>query len=724
MSENKCAECGNPNIFYMCTECNKSYCWEHTASNEKFQCPRCKAEFSKLDLVEMANTEFKCNTIDRSKCPKCKFPLIVKKTEKNQLYYKCVKCEWNSLFNTPLIASDNEGELIITAIRKGVLGKRELRMCNSKLKQLKTEDQYLFCPGCFVDFLERGDVFEFDQIAQTFNLNPDSVPKLLKLYHSKRKLKNVIDPIKKTYISLRDDYKKYLINKILNEQVKLKDLAEQMKLEERQVRLIILNLTKNESILGRFLDAHTFITDDLIYQELAQMIKDDGSVKVSEITRKFRTSDELQTKRLISETIKRGLVKAFYSPDSKTVIYGEGIQTKLLEILQGKGKIYVDRTAKTLGIHPNLLRNQLKQFIENGQIEGWYTQDRGFATLDHLKSEILGILKLYEKISLKELVSRMFLPIKYVEMLLQTLIKERKLAGALSDGVFKRSEIAALVRKKRTIPAWITKKIEAAKNLQHILIIHKLSGACLFSYSCSELGFDPDLVSGFLQAISSFGTEVSSKETGLEEIRYQGFVVALSEGELVRSAFICNQSPATTLLSSIKYFTIKFEDQHRSNLEKWTGDVTLFHKTAFLVEEYFKVGSKLLFLVPHIPKDQTLTKEIVVQKLQSQLKQKGRLKLDHLETELEIPRSQIQKLLTNFALEGMGRFTIDHDEFVTEDKLNEEVAEIILTASEIPLTKIAQGTKIGENEVEEFLNNLLNQGTIRGRIENRTFYRE
>ena len=179
------------------------------------------------------------------------------------------------------------------------------------------------------------------------------------------------------------------------------------------------------------------------------------------ISKKYR-ADEKETKRLVSESIKKGLVKAFYSPDSSTIIFGEGIQTKLLELLQTKGKIYIDRTAKTLGIHSNLLRNQMKQFMENGQVEGWYTQDRGFATLDHLKSEILGILKLYEKISIKELVSRMFLPVKYVEILLQTLIGDGKLSGALSDGFFKRSEITPLITKKTKLPAWAIKKIEAA----------------------------------------------------------------------------------------------------------------------------------------------------------------------------------------------------------------------------------------------------------------------
>jgi hypothetical protein len=694
MSQNVCAECGNPNIYYICNECGKSYCWEHTASNEKFQCPRCKTEYSKMDLVEMSNYEFKCKAIDRSKCPKCKSALQINKSDKDQYYYQCTKCEWNSLFVAPLIASEDKQDFALQGFKKGILTKKDIRFCDGRLKQIKTDNQYLFCPGCFVSLLESGDIFPFEDIAKKFNLNIDFVLDLLKTYQKRGKLKNVIDPIKKIYISLQEEYIKFLLDKLLNQQVDLRELAKQMQLEERQVRLIVLSVTKNNNIMGRFIDSHTFITDDLICHQIAQLIKDEGSVKVADIAQKYR-SDEAETKRLISMALKKGLVKAFYSPDSSTIIYGEGIQTKLLEILQKKGKIYIDRTAKTLGIHSNLLRNQIKQFIENDQVEGWYTQDRGFATLDHLKAEILGILKLYEKISIKELVSRMFLPVKYVEILLQTLLSEGKVSGALSDGYFKRSEITPIITKTAKLPAWALKKIEAAENLQHILIIHKLSGTCLFSFPCSALNFDPDLVSGFLQAISSFGTEVSSEETGLEEIKYQGFVVALSEGELIRSAFICNKSPDRTLLSSIKYFTIKFEDEYRVNLENWTGDISAFKRTPSLVEEYFKVGSKLLFLIPKIPTEATMTKEKLIRKLDEQLKEKGRIKLGRLEMELEIPATQIRRMLMNFALEGIGRFTINQNEFVTEEKLNEEVAEIILTSTEIPLTQIAQETKIG-----------------------------
>jgi E3 UFM1-protein ligase 1 len=723
MAQKTCAECGKPNIFYSCNKCNKSFCWEHTASNEVFQCPRCRADFTKADLLAAGELEFKCRAIEKSRCPKCKLPVMIKKSDKNQLYFKCTKCDWNSLFTTPLIVTEKEEDLIQEGLKKTILAKKEVKYCETKLKQTKTENQYLYCNNCFVTTLEQGNIFTFDEIASMFGLSLNMCPDLLKAYRESGRIKGVIDPIKKTYISLRSDYEKHLIEKILAAPVNLDALGKEVQLEERQVRLVLLNLTKKNNIMGRFIDAHNFIADDLVFQDLAKMIKDRGSITLSEISKKYRT-DENEIKRLISEILKRGLIKAFYSPDSTTIIYGEGIQTKLLETIQEKGKIYIDRTAATLGIHSNLLRTQIKQFMDNKQIDGWYTQDRGFATLDHLKSEILGILKLYEKISMKELVSRMFLPIKYVETLLQMLINEGKLAGALSDGFFNRAKLATVETTKKTLPSWILKKMEAADNLQYILIIHKLSGTCLFSYKCSALAFDPDLVSGFLQAISSFGTEVSSQEAGLEEIKYQGFVVALSEGELIRSAFICNQSPESTLRSSIKYFTIKFEDEYRQNLTNWTGDISVFKNAPHLVEEFFKVGSKVLFLIPKIPQDTTISKEKITEKLRARLKQKGRMTLDRLETELEIPAVQIRKFLVDFALEGMGRYTIDQEEFITEDKLNEEIANLILSAAEIPLELIAEKTKIAENEVADFLNNLIRQSTVRGRIENRVFHRE
>ena len=84
-------------------------------------------------------------------------------------------------------------------MKKTILQRKELKLCNSKLKQVKTKDQYLFCPGCFVDLLESGDIFSFADIASKFNLNPESVPNLLKSYKKQGKLNSVLDPIKKAY---------------------------------------------------------------------------------------------------------------------------------------------------------------------------------------------------------------------------------------------------------------------------------------------------------------------------------------------------------------------------------------------------------------------------------------------------------------------------------------------------------------------------------------------
>ena len=58
--------------------------------------------------------------------------------------------------------------------------------------------------------------------------------------------------------------------------------------------------------------------------------------------RRFLKNNEI--KKLVGIALERGLIKAFYSPDGMTIIPGEGLQTRLLDLINEKGKIYIDTT--------------------------------------------------------------------------------------------------------------------------------------------------------------------------------------------------------------------------------------------------------------------------------------------------------------------------------------------------------------------------------------------
>ncbi|MHA1229746.1 MAG: PCI domain-containing protein [Candidatus Helarchaeota archaeon] len=716
MSE-KCAICGDPEVVFHCEECGRHFCWAHTGSNEVFYCPRHKLKYTRENMLEYHILDGKCHVILKSICPRCRNGLFVMKTkeEPSKLYLKCSQCDWNSFKEFPLIVVENPKELMEKARVHNLLKANELKYCNQQLKIIEGKGEK-FCLGCLIDTLERGDIFTNEMVSELTHLPKEKILPLLKDLISQKLLNGVIDPITKVYISLTPEYKEYLINRLKVEKIDLRELSKEIDLDERLVRLILVNLVnKTPEIDGKFIDVHTFMNNDLLIEEIISLINK-GPTLVSEISKKFNLKIN-EIKNLVGKALEKGLIKAFYSPDGQTIIPGEGLQTRLMDLINEKGKINLSQVANRLKISEDILRDTIRSFIKNQQINGWYTQDRGFATIKYLENEIIGLMKIYKKISLDEMAEHLKIPKSHVKTLLIEMIENNKIAGSIVDEYFERSQVIEYVKKSVSTSKYLSKKLEDAINLQYVLIIHKESGSCLFSYPCSELEFDSDLVSGFLQAISSFGSEIdSSQTTPLEEIKWGGFVIALSEGNLVKTAFICKKSPSPSLRANIKYFILNFENRFKKNLTHWSGDIQPFKITRELIENFFKVGSKLLFFMPQLPKSK-MSREEIQNKILRIVEQSGRVKLVKIAQELGIDTSTIIEILSTFVLDGIGRFSKDNSEFITDPQIMNEIGEILLNSDVLKISDIANKLNLEQSEIIEILQNLIQDGKINAVIE-------
>ncbi|TFF88394.1 MAG: hypothetical protein EU550_01370 [Promethearchaeota archaeon] len=717
----KCVICGDPVVAFTCDDCGRSFCWRHTGSNEIYMCPRHKIKYDREKMIEYKIVDKKCHIILKSLCPKCKSGLFVKKVKDDpkKLYFQCSSCDWNSYKEYPLIVSEDVNELTEKAINERILRHNNLKYCEKPLKIIENEGEK-FCIGCLIDTLERGDIFTNEMISEITKLPKDKIYPLLKDLQNEKLLDGIVDPLTKVYISLTPDYNDYLINRIKVEKINLEELAEEIELDERLIRLILVNLlNKSSEVEGTFIDIHTFINNDLLIDIIVDQIKKEPT-KIEEISNKYKIKKN-KVKEIIGKALEKGKIKAFYSPDGETIIPGEGLQTRLMDLINEKGKIKLDKIATRLKIQESVLRDTIRDFTKNKTIDGWYTQDRGFATIKHLQDEIKSIVKIYKTISIKEIADKLNIPQTHTKGLIEEMIKQNKIQGSISEGTFERSQAVEYVQKSPTRSRFLNKKLEDARNLQYVLIIHKVSGSCVFSYPCSELNFDSDLVSGFLQAISSFGTEIdSSQTTPLEEIKWRGFVIAMSEGNLIKTAFICKQSPAPSLKANIKYFILNFENKFNKNLTNWTGDIHPFRKTKNIVEKFFKVGSKILFFMPQLQKT-SLSKKEIQKKINQMIEKNGRIKLVKLEKEFGITNNNIKEMLTPLVIDGIGRFTKNQGEFVTENQIMNEVGEILLDSTELKVIDIANKLKLEKSETEEILKNLIDAGKVSAKISDGIF---
>ncbi|MHA2008808.1 MAG: hypothetical protein ACXABO_10030 [Promethearchaeota archaeon] len=128
----------------------------------------------------------------------------------------------------------------------------------------------------------------------------------------------------------------------------------------------------------------------------------------------------------------------------------------------------------------------------------------------------------------------------------------------------------------------------------YVMIIHKDVGVSIYDKQISHEKIDADLISGFLQAISAFRTEI--KKTSGEnlekkgfEMDYYDFKIVITDGHYIRTALILEGTPSDKLKENQWIFTEHFEKRYEAALEDFTGDVTTFRSADDLVEKHFNV---------------------------------------------------------------------------------------------------------------------------------------
>ena len=144
----------------------------------------------------------------------------------------------------------------------------------------------------------------------------------------------------------------------------------------------------------------------------------------------------------------------------------------------------------------------------------------------------------------------------------------------------------------------ITEKFLDIISIRQLLIIHRKSGTTIFSKSFYENETDPDLISGFLTAISAFEQELVGVTGGLEELKYKNIRILISIGNLISTCLIIDGDhvPSDNLNQLFSSFRNEFENRFKEELEGFEGFVAPFRDINDLLERYFEVS----ILEPHV----------------------------------------------------------------------------------------------------------------------------
>nr|MDO8114005.1 hypothetical protein [Candidatus Sigynarchaeota archaeon] len=150
--------------------------------------------------------------------------------------------------------------------------------------------------------------------------------------------------------------------------------------------------------------------------------------------------------------------------------------------------------------------------------------------------------------------------------------------------------------------AKISSAFEDAANIQNVLIIHKASGTCLFFKSYGKTTVDPDLITGFLTAIQSFGAEMSGNKA-MEELTWQDYQLVLGEGALIRIALVLASKASGILKGLVPQFVAKYEALYRDKLQNWRGDLTSFRDSLKVIDDIFDTS----IILPHKRSDMPIS---------------------------------------------------------------------------------------------------------------------
>jgi hypothetical protein len=123
------------------------------------------------------------------------------------------------------------------------------------------------------------------------------------------------------------------------------------------------------------------------------------------------------------------------------------------------------------------------------------------------------------------------------------------IAGSISIpliGIVAVSGVKSSRRKKEAIRRKIFNKYQDVSNLDHIIIADKKSGLDIYDESISGQGMQATLITGFLQAITSFGIELtnSEKESQTIKLEYQNSKILMSEFKNLRTTLIMKENPS------------------------------------------------------------------------------------------------------------------------------------------------------------------------------------
>jgi len=180
-----------------------------------------------------------------------------------------------------------------------------------------------------------------------------------------------------------------------------------------------------------------------------------------------------------------------------------------------------------------------------------------------------------------------------------------------------------------------TQRFKDMKNVQAIVISHRLSGIPLYTKSYSLLEKQKkELFSGFIQAITTIGEEIAGKRItddnnvkktagGIErliELDFKYFYCLICDREQIRIVLVLQERASDRLKGIITNLATSIILNHSDILEDWDGSIESFEKVIpSIIDQYFDFFYKEGFILNNPKYIATIRKETEFSKMETRI---------------------------------------------------------------------------------------------------------
>lgn len=198
-----------------------------------------------------------------------------------------------------------------------------------------------------------------------------------------------------------------------------------------------------------------------------------------------------------------------------------------------------------------------------------------------------------KKIDLVYLSKVMKIKLKPLKLKLITLISNSKLNGELDSGSDTFFLTDEYINGEKFISAKSLDEKDPIKQdimkLRYLMVIHYGVGASVYSRKLGDWQMDSHLIGGFLSAMQDFSAEIKKKKIPIQSMNYEEFEIILEQGKYGFTALFVDGKGTTWMREKLQAYVKKFEKYFETSLKNWTGELSTYSNSGFLVDEAFEL---------------------------------------------------------------------------------------------------------------------------------------